>query len=266
MPGRSSASGALPRQWPVNRYCRLRQWEWQWTRTSTRSHGNNSWCRSVGCAKPSGRTGTPAGRTCAGITPICGRKIDYLKRNWLTVLALLVPALRVFRVFRAVRVLRAARAVRGLRLVRVLTSLNRGMKALGATMSRRGFGYVVVLTVLVTLVGAAGMLAFEGPFLGDPDGWSSYGSAVWWTAMIVTTLGSDYWPQTAAGRTLCFILALYGFAIFGYVTATLATFFIGRDAQDENAELASAKAISQLHREIAALREEIHVLAGRRPQ
>lgn len=184
-------------------------------------------------------------------------RTDYLKRNWLTVVALLVPALRVFRVFRAVRVLRAARAVRGLRLVRVLTSLNRGMKALGAAMSRRGFGYVVVLTVVVTLVGSAGMLAFEGTALGGTGGWSSYGSALWWTAMIITTLGSDYWPQTTAGRTLCFLLALYGFAIFGYVTATLATFFIGRDAEDEGAELPSARSVQQLREEIASLREEM---------
>lgn len=187
----------------------------------------------------------------------------YLKRNWLTVVALLVPALRVFRVFRVVRVLRAARAVRGLRLVRVLTSLNRGMKALGATMSRRGFGYVVVLTVVVTLVGAAGMLAFEGPALGGSGGWSSYGSAVWWTAMIITTLGSDYWPQSTAGRTLCLLLAVYGFAIFGYLTATLATFFIGRDAEDEAAELPSARSVEQLRQEISGLREEVRSLMPR---
>ncbi|HLL73191.1 MAG TPA: ion transporter [Pyrinomonadaceae bacterium] len=88
-------------------------------------------------------------------------KSDYLKANWLTALALAVPALRVFRVFRVVRVLRAARAARGLRLFRVVSSLNRGMRALGATMRRRGFGYVIALTVIVALSGAAGMYAFE---------------------------------------------------------------------------------------------------------
>src|SRR4051812_24831531 len=38
-------------------------------------------------------------------------KTDYLKTNWLTALALLVPALRVFRIFRVFRILRATRAV-----------------------------------------------------------------------------------------------------------------------------------------------------------
>ena len=80
------------------------------------------------------------------------RKLEYFQRNWLTTLALVVPALRVFRVFRVFGFLRATRVARGFRLVRVVGSLNRGMRALGASMSRRGFGYVVALTVIVTYV------------------------------------------------------------------------------------------------------------------
>lgn len=184
-------------------------------------------------------------------------KTDYLKANWLTALALLVPALRVFRIFRVFRVLRAARAVRGLRLFRVLTSLNRGMKSLGASFSRRGFGYVVALSVIVVFAGAAGMLAFENDVEG---GIKNYGDALWWTAMMITTIGSEYFPQTAEGRVLCFILALYGFAVFGYVTATLATFFVGRDAEDKESKIVGAEDIKALRGEIALLREEIKLL------
>ena len=184
---------------------------------------------------------------------------NILKNNWLSVLALLLPALRVFRIVRVARVVRAARATRGLRLVRIISSLNRGMKALGATMGRRGFGYVVALTVVVTLVGAAGIYAFENELpLGT--GLKTYGAALWWTAMMMTTLGSEYWPQTAEGRVLCFLLALYAFAVFGYVTATLTTFFVGRDAENEEAELASAQSIKELRYEIQALREEVQML------
>jgi voltage-gated potassium channel len=104
-------------------------------------------------------------------------KIAYLKSNWLTALSLLVPALRVFRVFRAFRILQAARATRSIRLFRVLTSINRGMKALGSSFGRRGFGYVVALTVIVTFAGAAGMLAFEND---TPNGIKTYGDALWW--------------------------------------------------------------------------------------
>jgi voltage-gated potassium channel len=77
-------------------------------------------------------------------------------------------------------------------------------------------------------------------------------------------MGSEYWPQTPEGRILCFILALYAFAVFGYLTAVLATFFVGRDAEDEEAELAGAKSLDALYTEIKALRSEIQALSERR--
>lgn len=81
--------------------------------------------------------------------------------------------------------------------------------------------------------------------------------------MVMTTIGSDYFPKTAEGRVLCFLLALYAVAVCGYVTATLATFFIDRDAANDNAELAGAKSIQALQAEIAALRTEIQALVQR---
>ena len=181
-------------------------------------------------------------------------KIAYLKNNWLTALSLLVPALRLFRFSRVFRLFRLARMGRSLRLLRVVSSLNRGMRALGASLSRRGFGYVLALTVLVAFTGAAGMYAFEN---AAPGGLKSYGEALWWTTMVLTTMGSQYWPQTIEGRVLCVFLALYAFAVFGYVTATLATFFIGRDAEDDEAELAGTRQLAALREEMIALREEI---------
>jgi len=41
------------------------------------------------------------------------------------------------------------------------------------------------------------------------------------------------------------------------VTATLATFFIGRDAENDEAELAGAKQLAALREEVIALRGEI---------
>ncbi|HYQ90987.1 MAG TPA: potassium channel family protein [Candidatus Competibacteraceae bacterium] len=189
------------------------------------------------------------------------RKGVYLKQNWLTVIALLVPALRVFRLVRALRLLRLAKGVRGVRLLRILTALNRGMKALGASLGRRGVGYLVALTGLVVFAGAAGMYAFERAV---PDGLTSYSEALWWTAMLLTTMGSQYWPQTAEGQILCLLLALYGFTILGYLTAALAAFFIGRDATREAADAVDAQTLHALRQEIHALRAELHALNGAR--
>lgn len=189
-------------------------------------------------------------------------KLAYLKANWLTALSLMVPALRVFRIIRVLRIFRVARAARGLRLLRVISSLNRSMGALAASLQRRGFTYVAALTVLVTCAGAAGMYAFENDL---PNGMRSYGESLWWTAMIMTTMGSQYWPQTLEGRILCVVLALYAFGVFGYVTATLATFFVGRDAENAEAGIASVRSIASLQSEIAALRKEIRLLTRRPP-
>lgn len=181
---------------------------------------------------------------------IAPRKGDYLRRNWLTAIALIVPALRLLRLARLATVLRAARATRGLRLLKIVSTLNRGIRALGNMMRRRGIGYIVASTSLVTFLGSAGMYAFENS--GAGGGLKTYGDSLWWTAMIMTTLGSEYWPRTAEGRILGWLLALFAFAVFGYITATLASFFVGQDAQERDEDL--------LRSEIIALRAELHDL------
>lgn len=180
-------------------------------------------------------------------------KLPFLKRNWITVIALLVPALRLLRPLRA---LRAIRALRGARLVRIVATANRSMNALKKTLRRRRFGYVAGLTVLVVALGAAGMLSFE-PASEVDDGFTSYGDALWWTSMLMTSIGSQYWPATIEGRLLCLLLSLYGFAVFGYLTASFASFFIGRDAESDAGEIAGAGDIAALRREIGALRAEL---------
>ena len=188
-------------------------------------------------------------------------KHEYLARNWLTALSLVIPALRAFR---ALRALRAVRAIRGFRLVRTVSSLNRGMRALGRSFTRRGVGYVVALTLIVVLAGAAAIHASERDVVGSPLG--TYGDALWWTAMMMTTMGSDYFPRTGEGRVLCVLLAIYAFAVFGYVTATLATFFIGRDVESGEAEVAGQRAINALAGEVRALRTELQrAVAGGGP-
>jgi voltage-gated potassium channel len=183
-------------------------------------------------------------------------KLAFLKKNWLTAISLIIPALRIFRIFRIIRLLRG---LRGIRFIRVVSSLNRSMRSLAATMKRRGFGYVTLLTLVVTFGGAAGMYAIENP---NP-GFESYGMALWWTAMRVITAGSDFWPATPEGRGLAFILSLFGYAVFGYVTATLATFFIGRDAEEKNAPVAGAKDVAELKKEIVSLTKIVQEVNGK---
>jgi voltage-gated potassium channel len=191
---------------------------------------------------------------------VAPKKIAYLKSEWLTGISLLVPALRMFRIVGLVRVAQVAGAGRGLGLLRVLSSFNRGMRALGASMGRRGVGYVIGLSAIVLVAGAAAMYAFEN---NNPNGngLNSYPTALYWTAMLMTTIGSEFWPQTPAGRALCLAISIFSIGVFGYLTAALATFFVGRDAEDDGAEVAGTKQINELKKEIAALRDEVRALS-----
>jgi voltage-gated potassium channel len=90
---------------------------------------------------------------------------------------------------------------------------------------QRGLIYVLLLTTLITFLGAADMYNFERP------GLSTYWDAIWWTAMIMTTIGSDYWPKTPEGRVMVLVLSVYAFSIFGYITAAFASILVGTEKE-----------------------------------
>jgi voltage-gated potassium channel len=191
------------------------------------------------------------------------KKWEFLQGNWLTVISLAVPALRIFAMFKAVRLLRLSQTMRGARLVRVVSSVNRSMNTLRAYLVRHRLGYILALTGLVMLAGAAGMWALEGAHAVE-GGFASFGDAFWWTAMIMTTIGSAYWPQTPEGRVLTFLLSAYALSIFGYVTAFLATYFIGRDANPQ-VGARSADGIAELSAQVEALRRELRAAQAPAP-
>lgn len=193
---------------------------------------------------------------------IAPRKGVYLRTNWLTALSLFAPALRLLRIARLARALRAARAARGLRLLRVVSTANRGLRTARRTLARRGLAYVVGINVVVLFLGAGGMYAFENRAEGG--GLPTYGDALWWTAMQLTTLGAGYEPMTLEGRILAWLLALFSFSVFGYLTATLASLFIQQDRVTGEAvgsrEDTQEEPEPPLRDEVAALRGEVRML------
>jgi voltage-gated potassium channel len=160
-------------------------------------------------------------------------KTRYLRTHWVTALSLLLPAVRIVRAFAALRVLRAARVVRSIGLLRILATVNRGLASLRQTAARRGLGYVIGATVIVMLLGAGGMSYFEGSAsaaaaVSRSASIASYSDALWWTAYAMTT-GATSQPLTPEGKFLGWLLTLYGLAIFGYLTAILASHFVGQE-------------------------------------
>lgn len=112
----------------------------------------------------------------------------------------------------------------------MVNSINRGVGSVRRHAQSYGVRYVFLLTIIIVFVGAAGILNFEraAAHAHGQDGMETYGDALWWTAMMMTTIGSDYSPHTTAGRLLAVVIALYAIAIFGYITAILATLLIGK--------------------------------------
>lgn len=77
---------------------------------------------------------------------------------------------------------------------------------------------------------------------------------------MLTTMASEYWPKTPQGRILCWLLAMYAFSIFGYITATVASFLIGQregSQRQERQRTRYEKELARLREEIAGLREQV---------
>ena len=151
---------------------------------------------------------------------VATERVRFVRENWLTVIALIVPA---FRLFRFAAVLRGAAALRGLRLIRIVTGLNRGMRSWRGALGARHVPFVILFSAMVGLVGAAGIFTFESET--NPE-FATFGDALWWSGMMLITLGSGGWPETGAGRILGFMIGLYSFTVFGYITAALASILL----------------------------------------
>jgi voltage-gated potassium channel len=168
-------------------------------------------------------------------------KLEFLRHNWLTALATLLPALRAFRAIQVVMVLRSAQAAQAIPVA------GRGLQALRRLVERFVPLYIGGLTAAVLFLSAAGMLSIERH--ADQPNITNFGDALWWSAATITTIGSELYPVTEEGRILAVLVMLYGLAFAGYIAATLVTTLIGRQPsgsgdvsalKDEIAELRAA--------------------------
>ncbi|MCW8193798.1 hypothetical protein F6455_03230 [Proteobacteria bacterium 005FR1] len=79
---------------------------------------------------------------------VAPRKIPYIQKNLLTLIALVIPAFRAFRLLRAVRLMRSARVVTSTRFVRALTSTRRLLRNLEEVQGERPSREINVGTLL----------------------------------------------------------------------------------------------------------------------
>lgn len=157
----------------------------------------------------------------------------FLRRHWLQVVATAVP---FFSVLRVAVVIRMAPALR------LLIFGGRHMSATMRLLRRRHLGQIVIVTVFVVMIVTILEYVVESPVRGANI--TSLSEALWWTAATVTTIGSQLYPVSEAGRILGFLLMLYAVGGFSYFMASIASVLVGTDSSKERHESRGGKLVT----------------------
>lgn len=129
--------------------------------------------------------------------------IEFIKLNWLSLLAMTLPA------FRSLRVLRVLLVLRGLAPY-VRSRAHKVSLVIGIT------------TPLVLFASAVSVLEAERNV--DGANITTFGDAIWWSVASVSTVGyGDRFPVSAEGRTIATLLLVVGIGLFASLTSLLAS-------------------------------------------
>jgi voltage-gated potassium channel len=93
----------------------------------------------------------------------------------------------------------------------------------------------LVLTIAVITVAYGALMR-----LVDPHDFPTFGTAIWWAASTVTTIGyGDVVPTTAVGRSVAAGLMIFGFASLSLLTGIVASVFVHRRTSAEQSGLSA---------------------------
>lgn len=94
----------------------------------------------------------------------------------------------------------------------------------------------ILPALLFTMLGV--VFAFAAVMrIVDSESFPTFGSALWWSAQTVTTVGyGDQLPQETFGRLIAGLLMVLGFAFLSLVTGTIASALVSRHAASEEHE------------------------------
>jgi voltage-gated potassium channel len=163
------------------------------------------------------------------------RKGDFFKGHWFDVIAVALPVLRP------------------LRLLRLLVLLSALQRFVGESLRGRVAIYVGGSIVLTSFV--ASLAVLDAGRKSGHGNIQTFGDAIWWVMTTLSTVGyGDHYPVTTEGRFVAVGLMVFGVALLGVVTATLAAWLIqqAREIEDESDALQ--------RRDILALQDEVRQL------
>jgi voltage-gated potassium channel len=154
----------------------------------------------------------------------------FLRKSWFDLLIILVsPPFGVPDVLQGMRGLRALRLLRLLRLVRALAVATIGLRTARKSLRSHGFHYVLIVALVATALGAAGIYMVEHDFtIKSPE------DALWWSIVTVTAVGyGDITPVTAEGRLIALALMFVGIGVVSVFTASIASVFVGEEHEKD---------------------------------
>jgi len=165
-------------------------------------------------------------------------RLRFVRHNWFDLLVIALPMIR---------------PLRGMRSLVAVGMLARGGSRLG-----RSDAVASVVGALVVGGAIAALAMLEAERQNADANIQTYGDSLWWALSTVTTVGyGDRYPTTVEGRLVAAGLMFGGIALLGVVTAALASWFVQRFGQTQQADTEILATLVELRAEVAALRQEL---------
>mgnify|MGYP000010495959 FL=1 len=135
-------------------------------------------------------------------------KKQFLRKNVIELIGLLLPIFRAFRMFR---------------VVIAIGFLTRAAKSLQGRIN------IYIGLILPILVFTCSLGVYEAEHTAPGANITQYGDAIWWAFVTITTIGyGDYYPVTFEGRAIAVLLMLSGLALVSVITVSFASWFLDR--------------------------------------
>jgi voltage-gated potassium channel len=183
-------------------------------------------------------------------------------RSWLTWLDVLVVFSFPLLITLHIAVLGLARGARvvivGVRFIRGGALMGEAAGRAGTFFRRGSLKMLLAICAILVVVLATLVWRFESVHAGSPI--HTPADAIWWSIVTLFTVGyGDLYPKTIEGRIFAIGLMLVGIALFGWITASLASLFV------ENDEKAKRRRPESLHDRFDEVTERLdrieHLLA-----
>ena len=141
-------------------------------------------------------------------------KKDFIRNNKIDLISL-IPFNAIFK---SLRLLKLNRLLKLGRLIKISVLFARFKDDSRLFFKTNHFGYVLITTIILILLGSIAISYLENMDIGD---------SIWWSFVTTTSVGyGDIYPTTNLGRIIAVLLMIVGLGFVGMLSGTIATYFL----------------------------------------